>query len=274
MIKEQNEERIHSSSSKSQTLADILPPEVVEELSKLGSHPPRKRTSLSMTKKDFECVLSLEPRHKKGGYQVIIVTPKVAQSKKLQQALLWHAIYGNKSFRVIDWNILFNYFNRTLVDDKVSLAILGILRILAVGQSPSDKLSFSSTLYSVRQIVANSLGKEIALEFCQRLQNLLGVKLPTSVETLDKLLKIEDDRRTVKKPREPARIGVGYKDKGTLSNTPRMEPLSGDWIEPFEDCFLSLLKKTENCRAFDCSYDKTKRKKLLQKILKSFKEEE
>jgi len=258
------------SSHKVTTLADLLSPEELEELSKLGSNPPKKRSSLSLTLKDCECVLPLDPRHKDGGYRVLKVRPKVKKNKTARDALLWHAIYGNKSLRVIDWNILFNIFNRSIVNDKPAVALLAILRITAAGK-PADCKSIKSSLYSVRQIASNVLGKELSLKFCQRLQKFLGVELPTSVENLDDVFDLSTKVRRNKKPKEPNRIGVGYKDKGTLSQTPKEEPLDGDF-EPVEDCFAQLIEATDNCRAFDSAFDKKRRKKLLSKIIDSLKD--
>lgn len=256
------------SSLKATTLADLLSPEELEELSKLGSDPPKKRLSLKMSRKDFECVLPLDPRHKSGGYRAYRTKSLTENSSAIQESLLWNAIFGNKSFRVIDWLLLFNYLTRNLINDKPASALMAILRITA-GGNPSDLESFESSLYSVRQIAANILGKELAIKLCQVIQKSLGVKLPTSVEKLDKLLEVKVISIRPKRSPDPARIGVGYKDKGTLSKTPKEEPLDGDWIEPVEDCFLQLIKGSQFCRAFDSAFDKKKRKKLISQLIHS-----
>jgi hypothetical protein len=125
----------------------------------------------------------------------------------------------------------------------------------------------------VKTIVTSVLrDKDLGLKYCKKLEADLGLKLPTKAITLSDYLHTEVKEVKLRKPPEERRVGVGYKDKGSLPEGSKEDPLDNDSIwRTEEDLFEVLLKNTEEVLAFSESYDSKKKSKILQEISKSLK---
>jgi hypothetical protein len=179
-------------------------------------------------------------------------------------ALLWHVFFGSKTFRVIHWYILWNYFARTIRKNDRSRALLRILRITT--QQCGNYLN--QGLRPLKTVLSYFLGKDKTLVYLEQLQEQLGVKLARQKPDLQKFFHIEEVHLKQRKPPEPRRIGVGYKDKGHLPDSPKEEGLYDDFQLPtVDEIFVDLMESTSEVAAFAESYDPKKRKKLLEKII-------
>jgi hypothetical protein len=126
---------------------------------------------------------------------------------------------------------------------------------------------------SVRTILVQCLqDNDLTLKYCRELEKDLGIKLPTKYDSPKNYFTFEFKQVPQHKPKEPSRIGVGYKDKGTLPKGPKLEPLPDDsYSLPENDIFVDLLERTKDILAFSGSYDSKKRKKLLDKVILQLK---
>lgn len=252
--------------NKSITLADILSDDQLQILSELSSSKTLRKAP-AVRREDLEFVLPLEPRHSKSLVRGIRVKLKYSnESQKAWESLLWHAIYSSSEFRVFTWYILYNVFIRRMKYEKYALNLLRILRLTTqrCGKAYNQKLR------SVRQIISY-YDKELALKYCKHLESGLGIKLPTSVPPLTEFFHLTEVTIKQRKPPEPKRIGVGYKDKGHLpdESNPKEDPFPDEsYIEPTRDLFVELMSQSKECEAFVEDYDPKKRKQILLKLKK------
>jgi hypothetical protein len=104
---------------------------------------------------------------------------------------------------------------------------------------------------SVKKIVSKKLGAEQAEEYIQqKILNLLPFKLPHKNPHLEEVLEVDWSSKMVqKKPLEQRRVGVGYKDKGSLRQDSVEEPLAYEF-QSRADFFELLISKTQDCEQF------------------------
>jgi hypothetical protein len=253
------------------TLADILSDDQLQILSELGGSKTHKKAP-AVRREDLEFVLPLEPRHNKSSVKGIQVKLRYSgDEKKAWESLLWHAIYSSSEFRIFTWYILYNVFIRRLKYESFALSLLRILRLTTqrCGKAYNQKLR------SVRQIIS-FYDKELALKYCKHLEHQLGIKLPTSVPPLTEFFHLKEIKIKQRKPPEPRRIGVGYKDKGHLPDEshPKVDPFPDEsYLEPTRDLFVELMSQSKECEAFVEDYDPKKREKILSKLKNHFKDE-
>lgn len=164
----------------------------------------------------------------------IVRAISVRSSVKGQQlivGLLWHACFGKK-FKVIHWQFLFELVDRTKKWSILSQVVFDVLMILN-DTAKADRLNqYMSNLRPVKSLLADQRQLDKLL---MKLE-LTGMKLPRKAAPIEELLEINfNDSIKLRKPNEPARIGVGYKDKGSLG-LPGTE-YDPDQISPFNEEF-------------------------------------
>jgi hypothetical protein len=208
---------------------------------------PKKSKLRGLPTSFFRRKLLLSARHGKRVVPAISVRPLTANSQKILVGLLWEALFGKK-FKVLHWNILFDCLTRTIQNDRSSEALMRILRILSTAQAGQD---YRTTMRSVKKIVSKKLGAEQAEEYIQqKILNLLPFKLPHKNPHLEEVLEVDWSSKMVqKKPLEQRRVGVGYKDKGSLRQDSVEEPLAYEF-QSRADFFELLISKTQDCEQF------------------------
>lgn len=245
------------------SLYDILDQETVDRLYDQVTNPRANRKSAgSFSLPDFRCEIPLEPKFGKSRVAVLRIRPKGRNGRKLFEALVWTALFGSKRFTMVHWYLLFHLFEKQIRKDPRSLALLKILRIT----TERSGSAFNQKLRPVKTIVQNVLGKELGLRYCKRIENELGLKLPTEDPHLENLLHVQFGHIIQRRPPAPARIGVGYKDKGTLPKGPKEDTeCSEDYLVQVGDLFADLLDLTQEVVVFT-NYDPKKHEKLLSQI--------
>jgi hypothetical protein len=192
-------------------------------------------------------------------------------TRKYLEALLWTAVFGNRYFTVLHWNILFGLFQKTISKSKQSEALLKILRITTAKEQGYKWTNF---LKPVRTVLRQELSAEETQTYLERLQQDLGIKLPSENPLLGNNLKISLKFRPEPKALEPNKVGVGYKDKGHLPDpsSSREEPEGSlDYEFPEDDIFVDLMHRTEECQIFSNSYNPKKKVKLLNQLKTNLK---
>lgn len=150
--------------------------------------------------------LPIEPR--RGSSQKVARIRFASNSRDSLSAVLWDCLFGVP--RVSHWFLLFNLLDRLTKYDDLAQEIFNVMMIINE-KSPSGAVSeiFNIRLRSVRAI----LGADIANEMKKRLR-LLGLSVPQKKPSLKMSLTIETIH--FRKTPPVRRIGVGYKDKGSL----------------------------------------------------------
>jgi hypothetical protein len=265
MTTKENDNKLSTSlDPKGYTFADLLTDEQKELLLSLRNKkhygtPPFRAG-------DFEFIIPLEPRHDRSSVRAFKVKVISRDGKKIFSALIWHALFGSKTFRVIHWYILFNYLSRTIRKNNRSRALMRILRI----STQQCGKALNQHIRPVKTIVSYFLGKELAMKYIQSILSDLDLKLGYDKPDLTKFFHLEEIHLHQKRAPDKRRIGVGYRDKGTLSNSSHEEGEPDEsYVFPEEDTFVSLLKSTQEAAAFAESYDPKKRRQLLDKIRSS-----
>lgn len=245
------------------SIYDILEQETVDRLYDQVTNPRANRKSAgSFSLPDFRSEIPLEPTFGKNRVAVLRVRPKCRSSRVLFEALIWTAMFGSKRFTMIHWYLLFHLFEKQIKKDRRSLALLKILRIT----TERSGSSFNQKLKPVKTIVQNVLGKDLGLRYCELLEKDLGLKLPKSDPHLENLLHVNFGHRIQRRPPDPVRIGVGYKDKGTLPKGPKEDTeCSEDYLVQVGDLFADLLDLTSEVEIFT-GYDPKKHERLLSQI--------
>lgn len=246
----------------SYSILDLIDQETADRLYDQGTNPSSSNLQ-AIRLPDFRVNIPLEPTFGKTRVPCLKVKPKTGNAKKIWEALLWTAIYSSKSFRIKHWYLLYYLFEKQISKDPASLALLRILRI----STERSGKSLDQKLRSVRTMILNVHDRELAQRYCAKLESDLGVKLPTEDPHLDKLLEFQTGILIQKKPKAPARIGVGYKDKGTLPKGPKEDPeCSEDYSVHVGNLFADLLDLTNETSILTNAYDPKKHIQLLNKL--------
>jgi hypothetical protein len=204
---------------------------------KVRLQSPKNLKLRGLASSDFKVKFPLEPTHNRSSYKAISITP-LASPEKVLVGLLWTAMFG-KNFRVYHWLLLLELLLKT-INSKGSEAILKILCLLTTensGQSWNQKYKPMKTL----------LGKRLSAKDCEReIQDILKnlpFQLPHKDPIIENLVQMKVVDVILKKPKEIRRIGVGYKDKGTLPSGNTPEPLDSEFLFDLEDRFFVLVAK-------------------------------
>lgn len=223
-------------------IADLLGPLEAERISILFSPENLKVRNLSISFFSFK--LPLEPTHSRTSCKCLIFKPLPGvKAENLLVALLWEAVFGKK-FKVYHWLVLFNVLIRTIKKDKSSEALLGILVIMTANAASSR---WNSNLKPLKSIFRQIYGTEVHQAELDKLLNDLPYRLPHSSSGIENYLQITEGMFKLEKPKELARIGVGYKDKGSLSSEkvdPELQTVQLS-IEK-EDFFEVLLRQVQS----------------------------
>lgn len=166
--------------------------------------------------------IPLEPTY--GKSRVKCLTVRCTQGgNKLMVALLWHALFGTK-FKVIHNLIIFEIINKIRTWTPLAQIAFDVMMIMNEKTScdASYRNHFNQNIKPVRRALT-----EIDLKMIIEDLSSSGLVLPRKAPELDSMLVITEGYIIQTKAPEPARIGVGYKDKGNL-------PLPGDSYEPTE----------------------------------------
>lgn len=251
------------------TLYDLLDQSTVDRLYDLVTDPKAKRKSAgSFSLPDFRVNIPLEPVFGKTEVKVLKIAPKCRNAKQIYLALLWTAIYGSKRLSMVHWYLLYTLFEKRIeTKDKETLALLRILRIT----TERSGSAFNQKLRPVKTVVQNVLGKDVGLLYCKYLEQSLGVKLPQEDPKLNDLIRVTYGVKFQHRPKEPARIGVGYKDKGTLPKGPKEDTSEAeDYLVRVGDYFADLLHDTRETEML-AHYDPQKHQKMLQLLTSELK---
>jgi hypothetical protein len=243
-------------------ISSFLSDDQLALLSDLAGHNTSSfRPRLSV--EDFEDKKSpifLESRFGKSSVAILKVRLKKTP-KAVFQALMWNALYGRNTLRIKHWYVLFHLFQTHLGKNNWSI---GLLRVLRLTTEKSGK-ALDQKLRSVRTIVAKSAGKETAIAYCKNTESLLGISLGTNQMDLDDYLDVSIHFLHQSKPIAPNRIGVGYKDKGNLSNKVRPDLVDTTKVVlDVEDVFNVLMTKTDETLFLLKSYEGMNKKERSQ----------
>jgi len=212
-------------------IADLLGPLEAERISILFSPENLKVRNLSISFFSFK--LPLEPTHSRTSCKCLIFKPLPGvKAENLLVALLWEAVFGKK-FKVYHWYVLFNVLIRTINKDKNSEALLSILVILTANAATTR---WNSNLKPMKSIFRRIYGTESHQFELEKLLNNLPYRLPRKSEGIENFMQITEGMFKLEKPKELARIGVGYKDKGSLSS---------EKVDPELQTFQFFIEKEE-----------------------------
>lgn len=209
-----------------------------------------------VTSSDFKVSIPLEPTSGKTFVRKLFVRPLLSKGTDLLKTLVWHAIYGRKSFKSIHWFILFNMINRETINAKIRFGLYAILKLSFTGRPGT--YGFNKTHRSVKSALGKSSLSNLEQEnVLKKIVRQFPFSIPRKVPGLDRVLQIKEKSVEQKKPSEPRRIGVGYKDKGSLGKPDDgYHPIhiSDDWET--NDDSLSLQR---NFRSFFPEYEKIRK---------------
>jgi hypothetical protein len=221
-------------------IADFIDPVELERWSILFSPDNVKVRGLPSS--FFQMRFPLEPTHSRARVRALSVKPLTSNTDKIVSTLLWHACFGKK-FKAIHWYILFNVLIRTIKKDRNSEALLALLSILTANAAATK---WDTNMKPLKSILLSKLGQTEHLKILESILNDLPFKLATKGADIDSVISFENSLIELRKPRELARIGVGYKDKGSLNTKVKPDLPSSDVIvSEKEDCFEFLLNKVK-----------------------------
>lgn len=172
-----------------------------------------------------------EPTMTQEGHGILV---KIFQPKVCHRHLLWHLIFKNIS--ALEWFILFQKFNSQIKRGQVGENGLYLTLLLTLSSSTRERFgtwgsktkSIFRFLQSIEpQIEVEILGSENLLEHL-----IDKLKIPKRGLPISNLYKAEKIilPRTVVSPE--LYVGVGYKDKGSMSSTERIDL---PWVDPSND---------------------------------------
>jgi hypothetical protein len=190
----------------------------------------------------FRFKIPLEPTPDRTTLKAIEVRPKVGNTDRILVGLFWEAFFGKK-FKVIHWHILLQVLLATIKKDRTSEALLALLCIMTANAATSN---WSSNMVPLRTILFRTLEKEQAQNLLEYFLSSIPVSLPRKRPVIENLISVNLNG-TIKQrsPKELARIGVGYKDKGNLSLNQGVEPLASEDFVEIDHTFDDLLRQVK-----------------------------
>lgn len=219
-------------------LEDLLSPLEAERIKSVFSPDRVKVRSLSTS--FFRFSIPLSTTSSSSSYKALQIEPVASSAQKILVGLLWHAMFGRK-LKIVHWFILFQVFSKTINDNAQSRTILAILMII----TSKDGRSWNTNLDPVMRVVRRKSRKDPEL-IVQELLKDLPFRLPKKAPKIDDLFRIREVSVSMQRPKDSNRIGVGYKDKGSLNSGSKIEPLPPDLFLEREDIFDRLLRQIES----------------------------
>lgn len=218
-------------------LIDLLGPLEEDRLKSIFASDRVKARSLTTTFYRFR--IPLTPKTGATSYKALQIEPVTLKPEKILVGLLWNAMFGKK-FKIVHWFILFQVLSKTLKADNASRAILGILMIITAKAGTSWNTNIGPVRTIVRRVKDSDSDRVI-----NGLLRDLPFRLPEKGPKIDDVIKVSIVQVKMRRPKEAARIGVGYRDKGSLNVGSSYDPLPPDLFEDAEDIFDRLLRQTK-----------------------------
>lgn len=188
---------------------------------------------------DFRVKFPLEPLHNRKVYKALVLTP-LAPPEKILVGLLWTALFG-KTLRVYHWLLLFNLTLKT-INAESSEALIKILLLLYTEKSgKSWNQRFKPVKTRLFQLMGDNYTKEL-----QSILERLPYQLPKKNPMIENLIGFEIKKFKLQKPKEPRRIGVGYKDKGNLPSGVKPDLEVSEFLFDLEDKFFHLNRQIKS----------------------------
>lgn len=219
------------------TLEDLLSPLDAETLKSLLT--PEKLRMRGLVPSFFKFSIPLE-RNQNSRVKALIFKPLTSNSGKILVGLFWNILFGRK-FKVYHWYILFAVLIRTIEKGSQSR---NLLKLLVISTSSEGK-TWQSSMKPIKTILTQLHGKDTAEGMITEILKHLPYELPKKGPIIEELLEVKVDSLINKKPTDPRRIGVGYKDKGSLGNG-APEPESPEFFLEQIDAFDFLLRQVKN----------------------------
>lgn len=187
---------------------------------------------------DFKLRIPLEPI-RGSEYKALVIKPN-APPEKLLVGLLWHAMFG-KYFKVYHWLILFNLTVKTLQADSSEALVL----ILILTSTGNPGTSWEQNSQPVRKVLQR-LAPEKKEEILQWILSKLPYTLPKKDPKIESFFTVKRELVNIRRPKVPNRIGVGYKDKGSLPKGKRPDLSSSEFLFDLEDRFFLLVRRLKH----------------------------
>jgi hypothetical protein len=225
-------------------IIDLLGPLEADRMKVLFA--PQNLKVRSLTTSFYKFRIPLEPTHDKSIVKALSIKPAPGvTAEKILVGLLWNVCFGKK-FKVVHWTILFNVLIRTMNLDKSSEAIIAILRIVTAHAGRTSK--WNSCMKPLKTIIYQKLeDREQQKVVLMKILKDLPVRLPEKGPKIEDLLIINFESKIFQtKPPDAKRIGVGYKDKGSLNSGSIIDPIpNSDFCEDKDEIFVRLLRQSE-----------------------------
>jgi len=164
------------------------------------------------TTSDFSKVIPLSPS--KEGKVRILRVKLTSKPDEALKALLWEVFFG-KHLRVWHWFVLFDFLWRQKTASKFAAVLKVVLELVTPKGGPQ---SYTSNLRNVNATLKLYFSSKDAKSKIDALLKGLPFDLPKVNPILSDYIHAGSDVETLRKPDKPRRIGVGYKDHGSLGN--------------------------------------------------------
>jgi hypothetical protein len=218
-------------------LEDLLSPLEAEQVKSMFD--PKETRIRGLVSSFFKMTIPLEATSNRTKVKALLIKPLTSNSDKIIVGLLWHVCFGQK-FKVYHWYILFAVLIRTMIKGGQSR---NLLKVLIISTSSEGKM-WQSSLKSVKTVLSNVYGKETAQKKIAEILELFPFVLPLKAPKIESLIEVKVGYFIQKKPKEPVRIGVGYKDHGSLGGD-TLEPVPPDFFREQSDVFDILLRQVK-----------------------------
>jgi len=134
-------------------------------------------------------------------------------AEEVLKALLWEALFG-RYYLTFHWFLLFDFLYRQKTASNFTACLMTILGLSSA--KGADVSFWKKGLKSVSATLKQFFPPEESRQKIQEILKYLPFKLPTADPIISELLSVSVVEKTLKTPKEPNRIAVGYKDKGSL----------------------------------------------------------
>lgn len=166
-----------------------------------------------------QMTLSIPLRAPNGNTQGEILLVKIFDHKVCHRHLLWHLMF--RGISLVEWFIIFQKleFQLKTLDRAYCACLFGVL-----SRSSSTRKGLDSWTSRTKPIHKWAKSKNVSMNSKLSEDDLLQylirkLMIPQKGESIDTLYNVQKIYPFGIKPRELSRIGVGYKDKGSMSNS-------------------------------------------------------
>jgi len=208
-----------------------------------------EKTDLGLSSSDFRGTVNLEPTYGKGSVKVIKYCSHHQDASEVFAALLWEATFGTH-FKIWHWYILFNILCKGTSLNNTKIGLFLLLRVVTAKRD----LAFFSSMKCFNSILKDRFPDTVLRQsVLAKFMKLFSVTWPTSDPKLHMLLSARECKIVLEKAPDLTRIGVGYKDQGSLGSS-TVEPLGSnpeyirlyDWWETLESLAKQKLPEVYN----------------------------